>query len=88
MKVDFKKSFLKDVKKLKNNKLKSLIAECIIQVESAENISSIKNLKKLSGYDVYFRIRIGDYRIGVKVEKNVVYFVVFEHRKEIYKKFP
>jgi mRNA interferase RelE/StbE len=88
MKVDFKKSFLKDVKKIKNNKLKSLIAECIIQVESAENISSIKNLKKLSGYDVYFRIRIGDYRIGVKVEKNVVYFVVFEHRKEIYKKFP
>ncbi len=88
MKVDFKKSFLKELKKLKNNKLKSLIAECIIQVESAENISSIKNLKKLTGYDVYFRIRIGDYRIGVKIEKNVVYFVVFEHRKEIYKKFP
>jgi mRNA interferase RelE/StbE len=88
MKVDFKKSFLKDVKKLKNNKLKGLIAECIIQVESAENISSIKNLKKLTGYDVYFRIRIGDYRIGVKIENNVVYFVVFEHRKEIYKKFP
>jgi mRNA interferase RelE/StbE len=88
MKVDFKKSFLKDVKKIKNNKLKSLIAECIIQVESAENIISIKNLKKLSGYDAYFRIRIGDYRIGVKIEKNVVYFVVFEHRKEVYKKFP
>jgi mRNA interferase RelE/StbE len=88
MKVDFKKSFLKDEKKIKNNKLKSLIAECIIQVESAENIISIKNLKKLSGYDAYFRIRIGDYRIGVKIEKNVVYFVVFEHRKEVYKKFP
>jgi mRNA interferase RelE/StbE len=88
MKVEFKKSFLKDIKKLKNKNLKSSISNCIIQVESADNVTGIKNLKKLTGYDVYFRIRIGDYRIGIKIESNTVYFVVFEHRKEIYKKFP
>jgi len=88
MKVEFKKSFLKELKKLKNKSLKNSIAECIIQVESAENIAHIKNSKKLAGYDVYYRIRVGDYRIGVKIEKDVVYFVVFEHRKDIYKKFP
>jgi mRNA interferase RelE/StbE len=88
MKVEFKKSFLKELKKLKNKSLKNSIADCIIQVESSENIAQIKNLKKLIGYDVYYRIRVGDYRIGVKVEKEAVYFVVFEHRKDIYKKFP
>jgi mRNA interferase RelE/StbE len=88
MKVEFKKSFLKELKKLKNKSLKNSIAESIIQVESAENIANIKNLKKLTGYDIYYRIRVGDYRIGLKIEKDAVYFVVCEHRKDIYRKFP
>ncbi len=33
MKVDFKKSFLKELKKLKNRSLKNSIFEAIIQVE-------------------------------------------------------
>jgi mRNA interferase RelE/StbE len=88
MKTAFKKSFLKELKKLKNENLKKLISDCILQVESAENVAHIKNLKKLTGYDFYYRIRVGDYRIGLKIEKEVVYFVVCEHRKDIYKSFP
>ena len=88
MKVEFKKSFLKELKKLKNNHLKDSIFDCIIQVESAQDVSNIRNLKKMSGYDVYYRIRVGDYRIGIKIENEIVYFVVFEHRKDIYKGFP
>jgi mRNA interferase RelE/StbE len=88
MKTDFKKSFLKELKKLKNKSLKDEIHECIIQVESARNLTQIKNIKKLTGYDVYYRIRVGDYRVGVKIEKDLVYFVIFEHRRDIYKGFP
>jgi len=88
MKIEFKKSFLKELKKLKNKNLKNSIADCIIQVEFAKNPTDIKNLKKVTGYDVYYRIRVGDYRIGVKIENDIVYFVVCEHRKEIYRRFP
>ena len=88
MKVAFKKSFLKELKKLKNKHLKDAVAECIVHVESSPNLNQIKNLKKLSGYDIYYRIRVGDYRIGLKVEKDLVFFVVLEHRKDIYRKFP
>ena len=88
MKAEFKKSFLKELRKLRNKSLKNSIADCIGQVESASRIDHVKNIKKLAGYDDYYRIRIGDYRVGIKVEMNTVYFVVFEHRKDIYKKFP
>ena len=88
MKVAFKKSFLKEIKKLRNKHLKDQVASCIIHVESAENVHQIRNLKKLAGYDIYYRIRVGDYRIGLKIENDLVYFVVIEHRKDIYKKFP
>lgn len=88
MRIEFKKSFLKELKKLRNKHLKDGVFNCIKQVESVQNVSEIRNLKKLSGFDVYYRIRVGDYRIGVKIEREVVYFVVFEHRKDIYKGFP
>ena len=54
MKTAFKKSFLKEIKKLKNKHLKDSVVECIIQVESARNVHEVKNLKKLAGYDIYF----------------------------------
>ena len=88
MKVEFKKTFLKDIKKLKNERLRNAIRISIVQVEAADNLSEIKNLKKLTGYDIYYRIRVGDYRIGLKLQEEVLYFVVFEHRKNIYKIFP
>jgi mRNA interferase RelE/StbE len=50
MKTDFKKSFLKDLQKLTNQKLKSNILQTILQVEEAGSVSEIKNLKRLSGF--------------------------------------
>ncbi len=69
MKVQFKESFLKELKKLQNKKLKGSIYECIIQAEGAGKLSEIKNLKKLKGYNIYYRIRIGDYRIASRLKK-------------------
>ncbi|MCF8308850.1 MAG: type II toxin-antitoxin system RelE/ParE family toxin [Bacteroidales bacterium] len=46
------------------------------------------NLKKLKGYKDYYRIRLSDYRIGIQIKDDTVFFVVFGHRKDIYKKFP
>lgn len=88
MNFEFEKAFVRDFKKLKSKELASAISEAIKQVSDASTSSEINNLKKLSGYKSAFRIRIGDYRIGVIIERNTVTFVAFAHRKEIYKRFP
>ena len=88
MKAIFLKQFYKDLDKLKDQNLKDKIAGIIINVEQASSLSDIKNLKKLKGYKVVYRIKTGDYRIGVYIEKNVVEFARIVHRKEIYNKFP
>ena len=88
MKVEFKSSFMKDLKKIKQKQLQSQIRELIEKVESSANITELENMKKLSGSDVYYRIRLGDYRTGLKIENNTVYFVRFLHRKDIYRYFP
>jgi len=88
MKAEFKASFLEAVKKIKNQQLKSEIVGTIKEVELAKNLRQIKQLKKLKGYKHYYRIRIKDYRIGLKIEKETVYFVDIDHRKNIYRIFP
>ncbi|MDR0864215.1 MAG: type II toxin-antitoxin system RelE/ParE family toxin [Candidatus Symbiothrix sp.] len=90
MKDDFKKSFLNDIKKIKNKKLLVKIKDVIKAVESAQNMQDIPDLKKLKGSrkGIYYRIKIDDYRIGVSIENEMVTFVVFGARKDIYKHFP
>jgi len=65
MKSEFKASFLKAIRKIRDNQLKTDIVNAILNVESAENIKQINGLKKLTGYKQYYRIRIGNYRIGI-----------------------
>ena len=88
MNVEFKSSFVKDLKKIKEKQLQGQIRELIEKVESSANITELDHTKKLSGSDVYYRIRLGDYRVGLKIENNIVYFIRFLHRKNIYRYFP
>jgi len=47
MKAEFKASFLKAIKRIEDNQLKADIKNTILNVESAENLKHINNLKKL-----------------------------------------
>lgn len=88
MKIEFKASFLKQLQKLKDKTLQDAIYKVILSAEHAKNIEEIPKLKKLTGYTSYYRIRVGDYRIGINFIDDTIYFVSFDHRKDIYKHFP
>jgi mRNA interferase RelE/StbE len=88
MKVAFKAPFLKAIQKIRDKQLKSDIANIIEDVEFAPDIRSISELKKLKGYKDYYRIKIGIYRIGLKINDDTVFFVDIDHRKDVYKHFP
>lgn len=82
------KSFEKDTNKINDKTLLIKIAECIEDVILASDIKDVKGIKKLSGYKKEYRIRIGNYRLGLIVENNKVEFIRCLHRKDIYKYFP
>ncbi|HPT04735.1 MAG TPA: type II toxin-antitoxin system RelE/ParE family toxin [Bacteroidales bacterium] len=88
MKTVFKNTFLKSIQKIRSEQIKSEISRSIENVESSNTLRAINNLKKLKGYKNFYRIRIGTYRIGLKIEGNTVYFVDIDNRKDIYKRFP
>ena len=88
MKVDFKKSFARDLKKIKDKELLGLVRKAIEEVEGASQLQMINNLKHLKGENGYFRTRLREYRVGLKLNGDIVLFVRFLHRKEIYRYFP
>ena len=60
----------------------------LVKWDVARDISEIPNLKKLKSDGDYYRIRIGDYRLGLIIENGTIIFVRLLHRSEIYRYFP
>lgn len=87
--IEFDKSFEKTLDKIKDKSLFSRINKIIINFEKANSLSELINVKKLSGFKNYYRIRIGEYRLGFeKIDEKTLRFILIVHRKDIYKLFP
>ena len=95
MRIEIDKSFEKDLSKIKDQSLREKVAEVIEHVLDVDHRKQIQKLKKLQGFENYYRIKLGDYRIGIEIEKSpentgeeIVTFIRFIHRKDIYRYFP
>ena len=88
MEVKYERKFLQHTSTIENKRLAEEVKRIIADVKEAKISSEIHQLKKLKGYKNAYRIRCGDYRVGIVIEKNTVTFVCFMNRKEIYRHFP
>jgi len=88
MLVTAKKSFNKDIEKIKDKKLALKINNIIISLQKVVIIESLPQIKKLKGTPNAYRIKIGDYRLGFFCKENTIELSAFAHRKDIYKYFP
>lgn len=88
MTTSFRKSFLRDLKKIRDPKVRDRIREIIKAVEEAESLADVADVRKMSGSSGFYRVRTGSYRIGLAVEGDEVEFVRVLDRKDIYRYFP
>jgi mRNA interferase RelE/StbE len=86
--VEFDKSFGKSIEKLKDQTVLAKIEKLILKMEIATSITEITGVKKLSGHKTYYRIRIGDYRMGFEKIGERIRLIVIANRKDIYTIFP
>ena len=76
------------MKKIRDQSLLHRIRETVERVESARTLNEVQNIKRISGASGLYRVRVGDYRIGLAMEGDVVEFVRCLHRRDIYRYFP
>ena len=88
MKVAYEAAFLRDLKRVRSKKVRRRVQRVIEEVKKASAPHEILGLTKLRSYATFYRIRVGDYRIGVEIVGDTVIFVRCLHRRDIYRYFP
>ena len=76
------------MKEIRDQSLLRRIRETIERVEAANSLNEVQNIKKISGAGDIYRVRVGDYRIGLAMEGDVAEFVRCLHRRDTYRYFP
>ncbi len=88
MKIEYHKSFERDLRKVRDRNLLDRVEAVLVGLETSESLDSISNVKVMKGHPDYFRIRIGDYRLGLKRTDDGVRIIRLLSRGDIYRKFP
>jgi mRNA interferase RelE/StbE len=87
--VEYKKRFLKELSKLPED-VQAHAEKMVFEDLLCENPFDLGYLEQMKGYPGKYKIRIGQYRIGVTVDKQNKTIVCnrIAHRKDIYRFFP
>ncbi len=89
MEVTYTKTFLKDLAKVfpakTRNKIEHFVFEELPTIDSIANVGAIE---QMTGFKNYYKMRFGDFRVGIKKSNNSIELLRVLNRKEIYKYFP
>lgn len=88
-KVEYTKRFLKELAKLPKE-IQTKAEEIVFNELPSSNPFELGYVERMTGYPDKYKIRLGNYRIGITINKDeqVVVCQRVAHRKDIYKIFP
>lgn len=67
MVVRYRQAFLKDLKKIKGlPAYKKIFELAFVILPESTGLQDVANIKAMQGYPDRYRIRVGDYRIGIE----------------------
>ncbi len=88
MNIRYEARFKRDLQNIRDKNLLKRVRQVIDDVKKADDLRGLTRLRKIKGYERYYRFKIGDHRIGVEITGNEMIFVRFLHRREVYRFFP
>ena len=88
MKVIYKKRFLKDLAKLPLEARKAVEKFAFEGAPKLKALGESGKIEQMKGYKGYYKARFGSYRVGLKMEADLLSFERVLDRKEIYRYFP
>jgi mRNA interferase RelE/StbE len=88
-KVEYTKRFYKDMAALPKV-VQERVEPIVFEALETENPFELGFLEKMKGYSDKYKFRVGDYRVGLTIEKEnqIIVCERIAHRREIYRIFP
>lgn len=88
MKIQYRKNFLKELAKIPSKIRYKIEFFVFQQLSESESIHKLGKIKQMKGYPFCFKVRFGSYRIGLRLENDIIVLEKALHRKDIYRHFP
>ena len=89
MRVRYESGFRRDIRRIRDTRLRLGIEQKIENLRAAASITELAGVRKVrSSSGHHYRIRIGEHRLGIIVQDDVVTLSRFSHRREFYRRFP
>lgn len=87
--VEFTNRFLKELAAMPIE-LQNRVEPIVFKELESENPFALGYLEKMKGYTDQYKIRVGDYRIGITVDQKTQTLICqrIAHRRDIYRVFP
>lgn len=86
--VEYSKQSLKDLALIPSKSRISIERFVFKELPASTNITESKKIESMTGYSDFFKVRFGNYRVGLQKEGNRIIVKRVLHRKEIYRYFP
>ena len=88
MKTLYSKKSLKDLSIIPKNERTIIEVFAFETLMKYNSTAGIGKMEKLKGYQNFYKVRFGNYRLGVKLEGETLILERVLHRKDIYRYFP
>ena len=87
--IQYTRTFLKEMARLPVN-VRRRVEAIAMGGAIKEDPFLAGKAQKLSGYQTFYKIRVGDYRIGLHIDsaEQLIEFERVLHRRDIYREFP
>ena len=88
MKVEYRKKFLKELSKIPKKERSKIETFVFEELPETNSIFELGRIEQMKNYPSYYKVRFGQYRIGLKMENDRAILERALHRKDIYRYFP
>lgn len=88
MEIRYHNQFNRDLRRLGNPSLADRVEQVIEELKAASTIRDLRGVSRMRAPGEHYRIRIGEYRLGITMDGHTAVLRHFLPRGEIYRRFP
>ena len=88
MEIRYHNQFHRDLRRLGNPSLATQVEQVIEQLKAASTMRDMRDVSRMTAPGEHYRIRVGEYRLGITMDSEIAILRRFLPRGEIYRRFP
>ena len=88
MEIRRERRFARDLRRIRSVQVRRRLRRKLEEMEAAPSLADVSNVRRMTGTENHYRIRVGDYRIGIEMDSETAILQRFGLRDDFYRGFP